>query len=147
VCGGLKKQSAPTISVRGTYSNGQIVKAWSPFIILTLVILTWGLQQVKDSLDSIGLIKFNIPGLHNIIRFSDSDNLLPQTFKFNYLSTPGTAILISAFICLPLVGLRFSEGVKIFFSTVNQIKIPDLNYSIFSAGLPILSIIQEFQLQ
>ena len=93
---------------------------------MTLVILTWGLQPVKDSLDSIGLIKLNIPGLHNMIRFSDSGNLLPQTFKFNYLSTPGTAILMAAFISLPLVGLRFTEGVKIFFSTINQLKFPIL---------------------
>ena len=122
----FKEEPAPTVNVKGTYSNRQIVKAWSPFIILTLVILTWGLQPVKNSLDSIGLLKFNIPGLHNMIRFSDNGNLLPQTFKFNYLSTPGTAIVIAAFISLPLVGLRFSEGVKIFFSTVNQLKFPIL---------------------
>ena len=42
------------------------------------------------------------------------------------MSTPGTAILIAAFISLPLVGLRFSEGVKIFISTVNQLKFPIL---------------------
>jgi lactate permease len=122
----FKEEPAPTINVRGTYSGAQIVKAWSPFIILTLVILTWGLQPVKNSLDSIGFIKFNIPGLHNIIRFSDGVKLLPQTFKFNYLSTPGTAILIAAFISLPLVGLRFSAGVKIFFSTISQLKFPIL---------------------
>jgi lactate permease len=122
----FKEEPAATISVKGTYSKGQIVKAWSPFIILTLVILTWGLQPVKDTLDSIGLIKFNIPRLHNMIALSDGGNLLPQTFKFNYLSTPGTAVLIAAFISLPLVGLKVKEGVKIFFSTINQLKFPIL---------------------
>ena len=66
----FKEEPAPTINVKGTYSNGQMVKAWCPFIILTLVILTWGLQPVKNSLDSIGLIKFDIPGLHNMIRLT-----------------------------------------------------------------------------
>lgn len=122
----FKEEPAPTIHVKGTYSNGQIVKAWSPFIILTLIILTWGLQPVKDSLNSIGLIQFNIPGLHNSIRSVDDGNLLSQTFKFNFLSSPGTAIFIAAFISLPLVGLRFSEGVKLLCSTVNQLKFPIL---------------------
>lgn len=122
----FKEEAAPAVYVKDAYSSRQIVKAWSPFIILTLIILTWGLQSVKDSLDSIGLIKFNIPGLHNAIRSIDSGNLLPQTFKFNFLSTPGTAIFIAAFISLPLVGLRFSEGVKILFSTINKLKFPIL---------------------
>jgi len=120
----FKEEPPPTIVVKGTYSAGQILKAWSPFIILTLVILAWGLQPVKDILDSIGLIKFNIPGLHNVIRYSDSSNLLPQTFKLNYLSASGTAILISAIISIPLVGLRFIDGMKIFFLTLNQLKFP-----------------------
>ena len=122
----FKEEAAPTVYVKDTYSSRQIVKAWSPFIILTLVILTWGLQPVKNSLDSIGLVKFNIPGLHNAITSIDSGNLLPQTFKLNFLSTPGTAIFIAAFISLPLVGLRFSEGVKILFSTINRLKFPIL---------------------
>jgi len=122
----FKEEAAPTVYVKDTYSSRQIVKAWSPFIILTLVILTWGLQPVKNSLDSIGLIKFNIPGLHNAITSIDSGNLLPQTFKLNFLSTPGTAIFIAAFISLPLVGLRFSEGIKILFSTINRLKFPIL---------------------
>jgi len=122
----FKEEPPPTIHVKGAYSNGQILKAWSPFIILTLVILTWGLQSVRDSLDSIGLIKFNIPGLHNIIKSNDSGNFLPQTFKFNFLSTPGTAVFIAAFISIPLVGMRLSEGVRILFSTVNQLKFPIL---------------------
>lgn len=117
-------EPAPTINVRGIYSNGQIIRAWSPFIILTLLILAWGLQPVKDTLDSIGVIKFNISGLHNVISCNDSNKLLSQTFKFNYLSASGTAILISAFISIPLIGMRFSDGLKIFFSTVNQLKYP-----------------------
>lgn len=122
----FKEEGAPAVHVKDAFSSGQIVRAWSPFIILTLVILTWGLQPVKDSLDAIGSIKFNIPGLHNVIRSFDGGNLLPQTFKFNFLSTPGTAIFMAAFISLPLVGLQLSEGIKILSSTISQLKFPIL---------------------
>jgi lactate permease len=120
----FKEEPAPVLIVKGRYSSGQIIKAWSPFIILTLMILAWGLQPVKETLNSIGQIKFNIPGLHNVISYNGSSTLLAQSFKFNYLSAAGTAILLAAFIAIPLIGIRFIDGIKIFISTLNQLKYP-----------------------
>lgn len=120
----FKDEPAPTVTTERKYSTGRIIKAWSPFIVLTLMILAWGLQPVKDALDSVGLIEFKIPGLHNVIKNGNNDNLLPQIFKFNYLSASGTAILIAAFISIPLVGMRFRDGIKIFFVTLDQLKYP-----------------------
>lgn len=120
----FKDEPAPDIIVKGTYSSGQIIKAWSPFILLTLMILAWGLQPVKDALNSFGLIQFDIPGLHNVINYNGSGSLLAQTFKFNYLSAAGTAILIASIISIPLIGMSFREGMKIFISTLNQLKYP-----------------------
>jgi lactate permease len=116
-------ESVQTIDTSVTYSTGQIVKAFSPFIILTVMVIGWGLQPVKDTLNSIGLIQFEIPSLHNAIQLTNS-KLLPQIFKFNYLSAAGTAILISAIISLPLIGVAFKDGLKIFFATLNQLKFP-----------------------
>jgi lactate permease len=50
--------------------------------------------------------------------------LIPQIFKFNYLSAAGTAIFISAIISIPTVGIKFSEGIKILFNTLKQLKFP-----------------------
>lgn len=104
-----------------SYSPGEVLRAWSPFIMLTVVILAWGLQPVKDLLNSIGQVKFNIPGLHNAIYDVDG-NPLAQTFKLNFLSATGTAILLSALISLPLIGIRFGEAAKIFASTCYQLR-------------------------
>ena len=112
-----------TIDTNVSYSTGQIIKAFSPFIILTVMVIGWGLQPVKDTLNSIGLIQFQIPGLHNVIQLGDG-KLLPQIFKLNYLSAAGTAILISAIISLPLIGIAFKDGLKIFLATLNQLKFP-----------------------
>lgn len=112
------------ITAKKSYSAGKILKAWSPFIILTLIILTWGIQSVRDALDSIGLIQFNFPELNNMIKNGDNGNLLPQIFKFNYLSASGTAILISALISIPITGLGFKEGAKVFLKTIDQLKFP-----------------------
>lgn len=120
----FKDEPAPTLKTNVTYSNGQIIKAWSPFIILTIIIIAWGLQPVKDALNSLGFIKLDIPGLHNVIMSVEGGNLLPQTFKFNYLSASGTAIIISAIVSIPIFGMRFGDSIKLFFSTLNQLKFP-----------------------
>jgi lactate permease len=120
----FRDEPAPTLNTNITYSTSQIIKAWSPFIILTLMIIAWGLQPVKDTLNSLGFIKLDIPGLHNIIRIDNGENLLQQTYKFNYLSASGTAILISAIISVYIFGMRFRDSVKLFFSTLNQLKFP-----------------------
>lgn len=115
----------PTVNADTHYTRAQIVRAWSPFILLTLMIIAWGLQPVKDVLNSIGMVQFEFPGLHNSIQAGDG-SLLPKLFKFNYLSAGGTAILLASLISIPLVGLTYKQGLQVFAATLNQLKFPIL---------------------
>ncbi|HTE25555.1 L-lactate permease [Flavitalea sp.] len=116
-------EAVPTISDTISYTNGQILRALSPFMLLTVIIIAWGVQPIKDVLNSVGQIQFEFPGLHN--RITDkSGNPIPHIFKFNYLSASGTAILLSAIISIPLVGLKFADAVRIFLKTIKQLKFP-----------------------
>jgi lactate permease len=117
------KEPAPTINIDEKYTSGQIIRAWSPFILLTLIIIAWGTQPIKELFNSVGQVQFEFPGLHNVI-IDKNGNALPHIFKFNYLSASGTAILLSAIIAIPLTGLKFSDGIKIFISTLKQLKFP-----------------------
>jgi lactate permease len=116
-------EEAPDPTQKAVYSVPQILKAWSPFLVLTVMIIAWGIKPVKELLDSTGSIQFAIPGLDQMIRDTNG-KLLPHVFKFNYLSAAGTAILISALISIPLTGLKFSEGLKLFPATLKQLKFP-----------------------
>jgi lactate permease len=100
-----------------------VVRAWSPFLLLTIMIITWGLQPVKQVLNAIGYVEFQIPFLHNAIA-DRSGNMLPHIYKFNYLSASGTAILLSGVMAIPLIGMTFKEGLKIFGETLKQLKFP-----------------------
>jgi lactate permease len=119
----FRNEAPATINTHITYSTGQIIKAFSPFILLTIMIIAWGIQPVKDILNANGQTQFQFPGIHKVI-MDAKGNLLPHIFKFNYLSASGTAIFISALMSIPLVGMRFSEGVKTFGSTLKQLKFP-----------------------
>ncbi|HKH59598.1 MAG TPA: lactate permease LctP family transporter [Flavitalea sp.] len=116
-------EPAPTLQVENKYSNGQILRAWTPFILLTIMIIAWGLGPIKEILNSVALYQFEMPGLHNAI--TDINGVkLPHIFKFNWLSASGTAIFISALISIPLVGLSYKEGFRIFVDTLKQLKFP-----------------------
>lgn len=104
------------------YSTAEIIRAWSPFIIMTLMIVIWGLQPVKDTLNSIGQVKFYIPGLQNSILNSDGSPLLIKQFDLNYLSNSGTAMLLAVIMTLPLIGMSFKEGAKVYLATLFQLR-------------------------
>jgi lactate permease len=120
----FNEEPPQTLTTDVKYTAGQIFRAWSPFILMTIFIIAWGVQPVKDALNSIGILKFDIPGLNGAILKSDGTPLVIKAFEFNYLSAPGTAVLIAIFIAVPIVGFRFKEGAKIYWETLKQLKFP-----------------------
>jgi lactate permease len=120
----FSEEPIQTIDTTLKYSTGQVFRAWSPFIIMTLFIIAWGLQPVKDALNSVGILKFNIFDLNNSILKEDGSALVIKPFEFNYLSAPGTALLFAGLISIPLVGMTYSQGIKIYGDTLKQLKFP-----------------------
>ena len=49
------------------YTGGQIFRAWTPYLFLTLMVLLWGLPSVKTSLDNLGKVVIPVTGLDNMI--------------------------------------------------------------------------------
>lgn len=120
----FREEAAPAEGPGPVYTAGQVLRAWSPFLILTLIVLAWGLKPVKAALDGAGLLSFDIPGLQGMIRYADGSGVLPQHFKFNYLSASGTAILLAGIVSMPLLGVSWRQGLRIFAATLNQLKYP-----------------------
>jgi lactate permease len=108
------------------YSGRQLLWALSPFIVLTIIIITWGLPPVKEWLTATGTLSFEVPGLHNAIR-DLSGHPIPHIYRLNYLSAAGTAIGIAALLSLALSGLKPAEGWQVFRATVYQLRYPFLS--------------------
>ena len=107
------------------YSTPRLLWALSPFIILTVVVIIWGLPPVKEWLTTNGTLQFEIPGLHNAIH-EQGGRPIPHIFRLNYLSAAGTAILLAALLSLLLSGLGLREGMQVFRSTLRQLSFPIL---------------------
>ncbi|WP_373516094.1 L-lactate permease [Persicitalea sp.] len=121
-------EPAPTIDTDISYTTGQIIRAWSPFILLTIVIIAWGMKPIKEVFNAVGQVQFEFPGLHNVI-VDSSGKALAHIFKFNYLSASGTAILLAALISVPLVGMKYGEAGKLFIQTLRQLTFPIITIS------------------
>jgi len=87
------------------------------------MIVAWGVKPVKQLLDSVGEIQFLFPGLHNTIT-DVNGKLIPHVFHFNYLSAAGTAIIISCMISIPVLGISYKQGFRIFTSTIKSLRYP-----------------------
>ncbi len=120
----FQEEPPQTLDTKLHYSAGKVFKAWCPFIIMTMFIVAWGLQPVKDALNSIGIIKFDVPGLNGAIQKAEGSPLVIKPFEFNYLSAPGTAVLFAAIMSIPLLGLTYRRGAQIYWSTLKQLKFP-----------------------
>lgn len=120
----FREEPVQTIDTTLKYSNAQVIRAWSPFIIMTIIILAWGLQPIKDSLNSVGQFKVYLPGLHDAILTPAGTPLVIKPFTFSYLSNPGTSILIAAIISLPLIRMGYQQAFKTYWFTLNQLKFP-----------------------
>lgn len=103
------------------YSGGELLKAWSPFILLSVMVIAWGIPSIKKVLDHYGQIVFEFPVLHNAITDLNG-NRVPHLFRLNFLSAAGTAVLISALISIPLIGLNFKRARRILLMTLDQLK-------------------------
>ena len=120
----FKEEPEQTIVIENQYSKPELLKAWAPFIIMTLIIVAWGMPSVKAALNSLGFIKLAIPGLADHILKPDGAPLIIKPFEFNYLSAPGTAVLIAGLISIPIIGLSYKQGIQIFLSTLKQLIYP-----------------------
>lgn len=117
------------------YTGGQIAKAWSPFVILTVMVTIWGTPSFKTFiLDKLHLVlKFSWPGLDGMIYKAAPIVAKPAVyeaiFKWDFLSAGGTAILIAAIISTIILGIKPSTAVKVFGDTLKQLMYPVINIS------------------
>jgi lactate permease len=115
---------APTITSK--YTGSQIARAWSPFMIMTLLVILWGIPVIKDQLNAVGQLKVSIPGLHDAILQADGSPLVIKPFTFSWLSNAGTAILLAALLSMPLIRATGAMAAQAFRMTLRQLRLPAL---------------------
>jgi lactate permease len=94
------------------HPRADVIRAWTPWVILTVFVFIWGLPVVKTFWNDIFAPKFPIDGLHNMIE--KVAPVVPKPTKegavyvFGLLSATGTGILLAALI--GGLGMKYTLG-------------------------------------
>ncbi|HWR37987.1 MAG TPA: lactate permease LctP family transporter [Patescibacteria group bacterium] len=110
-----------------SHTFGQVMKAWSPFIILTAMVILWGLKPVQAVLDAVS-IKWAVPGLDKMIiqvaPIAKKAVAMGAVFKFNYLSAAGTALFFASILSALILGIGMSQYINLLVKTFKQLVKP-----------------------
>ncbi|MDH6525437.1 L-lactate permease [Polynucleobacter sphagniphilus] len=94
--------AAQAPSIPQKHPRADVIRAWLPWIILTVLVFIWGLPEVKAYMNGIFAPKFPIEGLHNMVEKVAPAVPVPTkeaaVYVFGLLSASGTAILVAAII-------------------------------------------------
>jgi len=84
------------------HPRADVIRAWLPWVILTVFVFIWGLPAVKTFFNGIYAPKFEISGLHNMIEKVAPVVAKPTkegaVYVFGLLSATGTGILLAALV-------------------------------------------------
>ena len=115
------------------YTFNQILKAWSPFLVLTALVTVWTLKPFKALFAAGGPLDFTVfllevPYLHNLaIKIAPivaEPTPIPAVFKLDPISATGTAIFFAALISMLILKIAPKIGLTTFRDTVIELKWP-----------------------
>jgi lactate permease len=108
------------------HSGAAIFKAWLPWLVLSLVVLLWGLPQISIWMDAHTTVKFAVAGLNKAIQRVPPVVAAPTAeaavFNLNWLSATGTGILFASILAGLLMGLGPRSLAAAFMRTVFNIR-------------------------
>jgi len=92
----------------------KLAAAWTPWILLSLLLFFWGLPLFKHAADRFSAPAVPIPGLHQVVQRAPPialENAAPEpaVFTWNWISATGTAVLVAAVLAGIIMGFCFSD--------------------------------------
>ena len=108
--------------------SGQVFRAWLPWLILTVVILVWGLPQFKAGLDKLASTTVDVPHLHQAVQrvppvAPAGAKPEPAQFRLDVLSATGTGILLAALVAGGTMGFSLRDLGKAYLEAVWRIRL------------------------
>ena len=106
-------------------SKSEMLRAWLPWIILSVVVFVWGLPQTKGFLDGIAGPKIPIPGLDKLVLRVPPVVAKPTAenaiFNFNFLSASGSGILFASIIAGLAMGYSVRGLLRVYWKTLRLV--------------------------
>jgi lactate permease len=115
-----------TVSVVHSHSREAVLKAWLPWLILSVLVFLWGVPQWKKLLDAISVFKYDWPALHKVVQkmppVVGKPTLEPAVYTLNWLSATGSGILVAAVISGLVMGYKVRELFAVYWATLKLMR-------------------------
>jgi lactate permease len=105
--------------------RADVIRAWTPWLILSVVVFLWGLPFVRAQLDAISAVRIVVPGLHNqVVRMPP---VVPApapeaaVYALTWLTATGTGILVAGVIAGLVMGASLSELARVYWRTLRLV--------------------------
>ena len=120
--------SDKSTQVKTSYTRRQVLTAWSPYLLLMSIMSFWGTPAftrfVQDKLHWVLNVP-HWPGLDGIVYRTapivDVPTMYPASYRWDFLTAPGTAMLFCAITTMAILRISPSRGLKVFRATCNQL--------------------------
>jgi len=109
-----------------TASRSDQVRAWAPWLILSVVVFAWSLPATKRLLDGLFAVKLPVHGLDQVVLrippVVAAPAAEPAVYSLNLLSATGTSILVAAAVSGLLMGYGIREMVRAYIETLHRVR-------------------------
>jgi lactate permease len=123
---GLEGQDDSAAPALHAYSRREVVRAWVPWLILSVLVFVWGLPQTRALLDGFTTVRIPVPGLHELVQRTPPVVTIARAeaaiYNVNWLSATGSAILLAALIAGAVMGYRPGEMARVYWSTLKLVR-------------------------
>jgi len=111
---------------RHPHAVRDVVRAWTPWLVLSVFVFLWGIPQVKTLLDGLSIVRYPVPGLDKLIfrvpPVVAQDTAEAAVFTFNWLTFTGTGIFAAAVLSGFLMSYKPQELVRAYAKTLKRVR-------------------------
>jgi len=106
----------------------ETVRAWTPWLVLSLCVFAWGWAPVKERLQSLATFRWPLPWLHE--RIARDRPVVPQreiekaVYELPLAATTGTGIFVAALLTALFLRLTWKQTTAIFLRTLFRMRWP-----------------------
>jgi lactate permease len=121
----MAEPGTPLSSAAAAPARRDVIRAWTPWLILSVLVFLWGIPQTRAALDNISVIRIPVPELHlHVFRVPPvvpAPAAEPAIFNVNWLSATGTGIFVAAIIAGLVMGRSLGELARTYGRTLKLV--------------------------